>query len=309
MIHRSELDFIGRCVLEYPTTETGGDLFGFWGNDGNAVIQYAIGPGQSTSRSGASFYQDIGYLRECGRILNGRFGLEHIGAWHSHHRMSLYEPSSGDVNTMQNAIRTRNLPRFIISICNIESDNKISIGCFMFSAENRESYDDCEWKILEGASPVRETISRDRSDLFRGPAERTVVVNTGSTGLFRSTRVRPSSEKPDFPEGSFGSGSDGRDYLIWAVDELRRQEYLFDVEILQLADRRVALSLKSGDWSFEIRFPNEFPKGEIEVVGKEVAERERNHRDPKVQPRRLAKEVLGVLNLTDKKCDITLRYR
>lgn len=309
LIHRSELDFIGRCVLEYPTIETGGDLFGFWSNEGNAVIHYVIGPGQRTSRSETSFYQDIGYLKECGRVLNGRFGLEHIGAWHSHHRMSLYQPSLGDVHTMQNALKTKNPSRFIISICNIEKENSVSIGCFIFTANDHEPYGDCEWKILEGKSPLRETLLRDQSDLFRSPSERNVVLNIRAGEVPPSTGMRGTSEKPEFPEGSFWNARDGKDYLKWAFEELKRKDQFFDVEILQLDDRRIVLSLKCDNWSFQIRFPNDFPKGEIEVIGKEAEILERNRREHKVQPRKLARELLDILKLIDKRTDINIQYR
>jgi hypothetical protein len=41
IIYQSELDYISRCVLDYPNIETGGDLFGFWTYSGFPVIQYA----------------------------------------------------------------------------------------------------------------------------------------------------------------------------------------------------------------------------------------------------------------------------
>jgi hypothetical protein len=84
-IYHSELEFIAKCVRQYPELETGGDYFGFWSQDSIPVIQYALGPGDATDRTSVSFYQDIGYLKACGSLLNSRFGLEHIGAWHSHH--------------------------------------------------------------------------------------------------------------------------------------------------------------------------------------------------------------------------------
>ena len=86
IIYQSELDLISRFVMDYPDIETGGDLFGFWTKEGNPVVQYVIGPGKNTTRTAHSFYQDIDYLKKCGNFLNSRFGLEHIGGWHSHHK-------------------------------------------------------------------------------------------------------------------------------------------------------------------------------------------------------------------------------
>src|SRR5262245_50845720 len=95
-IYESELDFISKCVMDYPSLETGGDFFGLWTKEGFPVIHYAIGPGTAVERTAMHFNQDIEYLRECGFLLNNRFALEHIGAWHSHHAMELAEPSPGD---------------------------------------------------------------------------------------------------------------------------------------------------------------------------------------------------------------------
>src|SRR5882724_11160421 len=134
-IYQGELQFISECVLQYPDLETGGDFFGFWSKDGNPVIQYVIGPGDQTTRTGASFFQDIEYLRTCGEALNRLFGLEHIGAWHSHHQLGLLQPSAGDVRTMTNALNQQT-SRFLISICNIEDSSSVSVGCFLF---NRDS--------------------------------------------------------------------------------------------------------------------------------------------------------------------------
>ena len=53
-------------VLRYPHLETGGDLFGLWTTDGNAVLHVVLGPGQNCKRTGVSFYQDVPYLKENG---------------------------------------------------------------------------------------------------------------------------------------------------------------------------------------------------------------------------------------------------
>ena len=45
IIYSSEISFIGRCILDSPNIETGGQLFGFWTASGNPVVVYAIGPG------------------------------------------------------------------------------------------------------------------------------------------------------------------------------------------------------------------------------------------------------------------------
>ncbi|KAJ7393006.1 hypothetical protein OS493_008254 [Desmophyllum pertusum] len=79
-----------KLVLEYPHLETGGDLFGLWTSNGEAVLHVVLGPGRDCKRTGASFYQDIPYLQRNGELLTQKYMLCHIGEWHSHHQLRLF---------------------------------------------------------------------------------------------------------------------------------------------------------------------------------------------------------------------------
>ncbi len=150
-------------------------------------------------------YQDIEYLRECGAFLNGRIGLEHIGGWHSHHRLSLTHPSGGDVNTMQNALRDGNIPRFLISICNIEHNHRVSINGFLFRHNSTEDYLPCKWQILEGNSPIREKIEGLKTSLFIYPGNNSakVDVQTPSQPHVDTVKKEIPAEKPELSEDSY----------------------------------------------------------------------------------------------------------
>ena len=87
MIYRSELDYISRCILDSTTIETGGQLFGFWTSTGIPVVLYAIGPGPLANHQVTFFNQDVDYLLNVGTALLQRYGLQHIGEWHSHHQL------------------------------------------------------------------------------------------------------------------------------------------------------------------------------------------------------------------------------
>jgi len=100
MIYQGELDYISRCILDYPNIETGGQLFGFWTAAGTPVVLYAIGPGPRANHQVAFFNQDIEYLTRIGSILTTKFGLQHIGEWHSHHQLGLAQPSGHDAATL-----------------------------------------------------------------------------------------------------------------------------------------------------------------------------------------------------------------
>lgn len=62
-IYREELDFMARTILDSPHLETGGNLFGYWTPNGDAVIMYVLGPGRRSVCRFTSFIQDADYLQ------------------------------------------------------------------------------------------------------------------------------------------------------------------------------------------------------------------------------------------------------
>ena len=79
VIFRSELDYISRCILDYPNIETGGQLFGYWTESGIPVVMFAIGPGVNANHRSTFFNQDVQYLLTVGNALKSQFGLIHNG--------------------------------------------------------------------------------------------------------------------------------------------------------------------------------------------------------------------------------------
>jgi hypothetical protein len=268
LINQSELDNISKWVLDYPNIETGGDFFGFWSKEGYPVIQYVIGPGKNTTRTSTSFYQDIPYLRECGAFLNSKFGLEHIGGWHSHHQLSLNHPSGGDINTMRNALRDNSLPRFLISICNIERSSKVSINGFIFSRNGPDDYIPCNWQVLEGVSPIREKIEKLGVSIFTTPSSQKAAIDIERKTPPVAPINQAEVEKPDLADDSYWKKPEGRAFLKRFVEHYQNRSDVSDVEISQLPDKRIMVSMKHANNIYELRFPNDYPKGKIEMITK-----------------------------------------
>lgn len=155
-VYESELSYLGKCILDFPTIETGGQLFGFWTASGAPVVVYAIGPGPKANHQVTFFNQDIEYLENIGRILVSHFGLMHIGEWHSHHRLGLDYPSGHDANTMQHSIDNLHLNRFLLCIGNC-NDSSYSIKPYNF-IENHSEYSSAFWEIKGSTSPYRSLI-------------------------------------------------------------------------------------------------------------------------------------------------------
>lgn len=154
IIYRSEIDYISRCVLDYPNIETGGQLFGFWTSQGAPVVLYVIGPGRNANHQPAFFNQDIEYLDRIGNELLSRYALQHIGEWHSHHQLGLARPSGHDARTMFHGIQSTPLRRLLLCICNYEN-GRATINPYTFHENHMHSYTDAMWQIKEMESPFR----------------------------------------------------------------------------------------------------------------------------------------------------------
>jgi len=306
--------------MHFPDTETGGDFFGFWSREGNPVVQYVLGPGDQTCRTGVSFFQDIDYLKECGGVLNKLFGLEHIGAWHSHHQLGLFNPSSGDVQTMRNALRNQHPSRFLISICNIERRSSVSVGCFLFSRDNPQDYTPCNISVLPGNSPVRDSLRH--YNLGNSPLRETGQKlhsrghrNGPSFTLRNIETTKPTLEtgKPHFSENSLWSKKEGHKYLKKIFDKLRDKGSLTSVEIKQLADERPAISFNHYGTIYEIRFPQDFPRSTPEVLVLSRIQNEgrnfwRKKQDDSEGPRiDEVKQIINSLGMLDDDREIRMR--
>ena len=157
-IYAEEATLISNWTLQYPTIETGGDLFGLWESESNVVVQLVLGPGKKSRRTRTSFFQDEEYLSQVGGSLTTREGLCNVGAWHSHHSLNLPGPSNGDAETIW-----RNLPtpgRFLLLIASIETRGdgrpKIEMTFSLFdSGGEKKKMLRMKCKILEGNSPLR----------------------------------------------------------------------------------------------------------------------------------------------------------
>lgn len=158
LIYESELENIGRHAADYPILETGGDLFGFWTHSGFPVIHIASGPGTLARRSATSFYQDAAHLHRIGDALRHYHGLQHIGEWHSHHRLGLDHPSAGDAQTVIRALEETDLDRFFLTIITLQSvegrDTPTAHG-YLFQRRAGARPTPCPWVVLPGESPFR----------------------------------------------------------------------------------------------------------------------------------------------------------
>lgn len=92
-----------------------------------------------------------------GQYLTSSHGLCNIGEWHSHHRVGLALPSSGDQDTVWQNMESVAGGRFLVFIANIRgSQNQptVNVGSFMFVATSTEMRNS-SLTSLPGSSPLR----------------------------------------------------------------------------------------------------------------------------------------------------------
>lgn len=169
IIYKSELDYISRCILDCPNIETGGQMFGYWTASGVPVVLFAIGPGVKANHRSTFFNQDVQYLMAVGTELKNRFGLMHIGEWHSHHQLGLARPSGHDVQTMVSTIREKDLGRFLLCIGNCNSHSS-TLNPFMCDDRTCTA---TKWDVIHEESPMRKPVYAHMSDILHDPITQT----------------------------------------------------------------------------------------------------------------------------------------
>ena len=179
IIYRSELDFVSRCILDRPDIETGGELFGFWTAGGIPVVLFAIGPGPNANHQATFFNQDIGYLEKVGHYLFDKYGLLHIGEWHSHHKLGLAQPSGHDADTMASSIANNHLGRFLMALGNCTDEASV-LNAFEFVEGFGTDWRHVPWEIKEVESPFRKAIEDDANLFMRLLEPRTRIARHGN---------------------------------------------------------------------------------------------------------------------------------
>ena len=168
IIYRSEMDFVSRCILDYPRIETGGQMFGYWTDDGTPVVLYTIGPGPHANHQPSFFNQDIRYLEEVGSILVRKYGLQHMGEWHSHHQLGLAHPSGHDASSMADGIVASGRNRFLLCIGNY-TGTKTQLNPFNFAKGCGAEYTPAQWSVIEKDSPFRAIIDAELRQMLIMP--------------------------------------------------------------------------------------------------------------------------------------------
>lgn len=270
MIYRSELDYVSRCILDYPDIETGGQLFGFWTSTGIPVVLYAIGPGRNANHQETFFNQDLDYLVMVGNFLLEKYGLQHIGEWHSHHQLGLARPSGHDDSTMVNNICRSHLRRFLLCIGNCQVKRGVALGnggsgyaelrttfnAFNFHEDHGYDYEMARWSIKECESPFRQLVDQDLQDVLIHPESPKPC--HGEVYKVETPKDRVVSE---FEDGYWLNSAQNKKVLVEINKFLKETSYPQKVSVM--LDENHHVHMTAG--KVALYFPAEFPKVPVSV--------------------------------------------
>ena len=155
MIYESEKKRICDYVMKYPNLETGGSMYGWYSESGLPIIALITGPGKNAMHHEVRFHADEAYSLEIGNAIVG-YGLQHLGEWHSHHKMDLNHPSGVDCDAMRTSLASRNssIARFLRGIANLVG-KEVTFNMYFFSKGNGGSYSHTPLVDQPGCSPLR----------------------------------------------------------------------------------------------------------------------------------------------------------
>lgn len=253
IIFKSEFDYISRCILDYKDIETGGQLFGYWTAENIPVVLYAIGPGPKANHQTAFFNQDIEYLKKVGKPLIETFGLQHIGEWHSHHKLGLAQPSSHDAYTMSSTINEKHLRHFLLCIGNC-TDYDSTLNAFNF-VENCDNYVKAYWCIKNMDSPFRKVVDEALHPFLLHPKS-----EKASHGHINSIEIASKEVEPEYKESYWFSNKENRKAVKKIIDYIGQLPNPGKCSI-QLDDNSfVTMTISCHDHVDQVFFPDGFPQ-------------------------------------------------
>jgi hypothetical protein len=159
LVWESELRAIAAETSAW-TIETGGDLFGRWQD--TPAVYLATKAGPKAIRNTTHFRLDVDYLRQLSETLATDWSLRYFGDWHSHHRLGLTEPSSGDrkrIRGLGGRNQFASMAEIIVTVEDSGRDQIIRIHPWLYDLSgDQNDPTPLGIKVLRGLSPVREAL-------------------------------------------------------------------------------------------------------------------------------------------------------
>jgi len=141
------------------TAETGGDLFGRW--QANPTVFLATKAGPKAQRNNTHFRLDVDYLRALSEPIATDWALRYFGNWHSHHRLGLSAPSSGDRGRIRQLGKRNQFPgmaEIIIATEGSQHEPVVRVHTWVYDLSMEDEPTPLRVRVLPGCSPVRQAL-------------------------------------------------------------------------------------------------------------------------------------------------------
>ena len=254
-IYRSELDYLSRCILDFPAIETGGQMFGFYTDRGDFVVVYVIGPGPRANHQITFFNQDKEYLLKVYHVIL-KHGLQKIGEWHSHHQLGLARPSGHDENSVVSVMRKFQMIRHLLCIGNVDHKGRSTENAFTFSKDNDYCTQHVAWKVIEMDSPYRTLMDNDQELAYVLCHPATQEACHGENFIVEDTESKQ-KVKAEFQDGYWLKNKANHLVLKQIIDYMTDLNYGCSVK--QDGNGIVHLVAQRSGECMEIVFGNNFP--------------------------------------------------
>ena len=271
IIYRSEMDYISRCILDYPNIETGGQLFGFLTEYGVPVVCYAIGPGHDANHQIAFFNQDAEYLQSIFDEVNSRYGLCYIGEWHSHHQLGLAKPSGHDAGTVIRGIKRSQFRHFLLCIGNCDRYRRSTLNAFTFHLNDPEGYCHVPWKIIDTDSPYRRLIDHNLAQMLSHP-----YTLSASHGDNYTVDDQYAATVPDYSSLYWLNSKENNAVLKAIIDYFKDNGFTVKPQLDE--NKHVHLYVEKGPYAERIIFGEWFPSEAPEILISDNLKRNGNTR-------------------------------
>ncbi|MCX5674656.1 MAG: hypothetical protein NTX87_06575 [Planctomycetota bacterium] len=184
-IFQSELQVICAIAIARGRCEIGGICFGVRSRGGRFIIFYVTGPGPNATHAYARFQQDVGFFHQVVPTVEGLYGVQYTGDWHSHHFLQLDHPSFGDLSQVESVCRDNNFAQWMGLITTFDGDRpekgrydlgeaddpekargsaKVRVNAFLYDTDG--GFRRCSIRVLKTMSPVRlALLAAGRQDL------------------------------------------------------------------------------------------------------------------------------------------------
>jgi len=250
-IYEGELDYISRCILDFPDIETGGNLFGHYTNNGIAVIEYVIGPGKASLHHTTKFQQEEKYIKDIYDYIFDAFAMCEIGAWHSHHQLDLPYPSGGDVAAVHNGFKTIKNEEYLLVIGNF-TPPKTPINAFVFKNNSKKTFQSAQWNILEGMSPFRNQIDKVKKEVLIHPI------------TIKGCHAKTNNDNNVFKKQHWLLENNNAKELNNIVNFIKQKTE--NVKIFYHDNEAIVIVIRFSDQVVNIIFPNTFPSGSTYLI-------------------------------------------